>query len=201
MFFLPPSELILVMALPGESQGLFEKSKIPVHYCGIGKINAAATCAELIALHRPRHILNLGTAGSHRFSTHDVIECSAVVQRDMDLSPLGFPKGQTPLDPIPGKIELKTSFENFKKGVCGTGDSFEIGPPDLHCDLVDMEAYAIAKVCKKMNVSFSAIKYITDGSDHNAHNDWRENLKPAASKLLEVYSEFIRIFSTLNTQL
>jgi adenosylhomocysteine nucleosidase len=107
----------------------------------------------------------------------------------MDLSPLGMKRGITPMDEIPGKIN-GTRISKLKDfGICGTGDSFEIGPPKVECDLVDMEAFAIAKVCKKMQIPFYAVKYITDGSDHNAHNDWFENLKPASRSLLQFYLE------------
>lgn len=187
---LSKNEIILLMALPSESQGLFEKENISVHYCGIGKINAAHKTTELIYLHKPKCILNLGTAGSHKYKTHELIECTAYVQKDMDITPLGFPLGQTPLDHIPGKIESET-ITNLKKGICGTGDVFEIGQPKLACDLVDMEAYAIAKVCKKMNVNFTAIKYITDGSDPHSKEDWFKNLRPAAEALLKIYHEIV----------
>ena len=173
------------MALPVETQKLFDD--VEHHYCGIGKINAAFKTTELILKTGCEHIINLGTAGSHRFPTHSLIEISSVVQRDMDLSPLGFPLGQTPMDDIKGAIECVTLFPELPKGICGTGDRFEIGKPNLACDLVDMEAYAIAKVCKKMQVGFSAYKYITDGSDDQAHKDWIENLKPASKKLREIF--------------
>ena len=180
------------MALPQESRGLFEKENIPVNYCGIGKINAAFKATQLILEQKPKHVLNLGTAGSHKFSAHSLIECRAFVQRDMDVSPLGFPLGQTPVDDIPGIIETPLILKNLASGVCGTADVFEIGPPKLECDLVDMEAYAIAKVCKKLSVPFTAIKYITDGSDDQAHKDWSANLPPASQKLLEVYRQLVR---------
>jgi adenosylhomocysteine nucleosidase len=181
------NQLGLIMALPGESQGEFEKNKISLHYCGIGKINAAHKTMEMILTHKYKAILNLGTAGSHKFSTHSVVECTSYVQRDMDLSPLGMKRGVTPMDEIPGAIEgLKVTALELS-GICGTGDTFEVGPPKLECDLVDMEAYAMAKVCKKMNIPFYSIKYITDGSDHSAHNDWVANLKPASKALLEIY--------------
>ncbi len=178
----------LILALPMESQGLFEAANIPVSYCGIGKVNAASKAAELIHKHGATFILNLGTAGSDRFPTHTLVECSAVVQRDMDITPLGFPLGETPMDPISGRIDLEELFPDLPKGVCGTGDVFETGTPKVPCDLVDMEAYAIAKVCKQNGVGFSAVKYITDGSDHNAHNDWQDNLVHGAKALLDVYA-------------
>ncbi len=186
-------KLAIIVALPMETQGHFEKSGIQVHYCGIGKINAAMKAAEIIHTLKVDHILNLGTAGSHKFPTHSLIECEAFIQRDMDLSPLNFPKGETPMDEIPGKIEVKTLL-GLTRGICGTGDRFEVGPPELHCDLVDMEAYAIAKVCKKQGVEFTALKYITDGSDDQAHKDWFENIKPGSLKLLEAYHQFQKLF-------
>jgi hypothetical protein len=36
-------------------------------------------------------------------------------------------------------------------------------------------------------VDFTSIKYITDGSDSNAHNDWRANLITASEALLKIY--------------
>lgn len=179
----------IIVALPIETQGLFEKAGVHVHYCGIGKINAAIKATEVVLKTGCTHILNLGTAGSPKFPTHSLIECKSFVQRDMDLSPLGFPRGQTPMDEIPGSIEVETLFD-LPSGICGTGDRFEVGPPELHCELVDMEAYAIAKVCKKLGVKFTALKYITDGSDDNAHKDWFENLKPASQKIFEYYELF-----------
>ena len=91
------------------------------------------------------------------------------------------------MDEIKGKIEVPTFFPELPKGICGTGDRFEVGPPQVTCDLVDMEAYSIAKVCRKLGVGFTAVKYITDGSDDQAHKDWFENLKPASRQLLAVY--------------
>jgi adenosylhomocysteine nucleosidase len=187
------SDIQVIVALPMETQGLFEEKNIPVHYCGIGKINAAFKATEVILKTGCRHIFNLGTAGSAKYPTHSTIECSSFVQRDMDLSPLGFPFGETPMDDIKGRIEVPTFRSDLPHGICGTGDHFEVGPPKLECDLVDMEAYAIAKVCQKMGVGFTAIKYITDGSDDQAHKDWFENLKPASRKLLEVYESLLKL--------
>lgn len=177
----------IIVALPGETQKEFPG--IEIHYCGIGKINAAHKATEIILKTGCTHIVNLGTAGSYSFPTHELIECSQVVQRDMDITPLGVPLGDTPMDEIPGKIECTTFFSDLKKGICGTGDRFETTAPKLKCDLVDMEAYAIAKVCKKMGVGFSAYKYITDGSDDNAHKDWIENLKPASVALKKIFDQ------------
>jgi adenosylhomocysteine nucleosidase len=191
-------KLGIIMALPQESQGLFEKQKAPVHYCGVGKVNAAYSTVEIIRKHHYDLILNLGTAGSHKFPIQTLVECISYVQRDMDLSLLGLKRGITPMDNIPGKIEGSRISELPNFGICGTSDTIELGPPLVECDLVDMEAFAIAKVCKKMNIQFHAIKYITDSSNKNTHKDWTQNLKLASKALFDLYLNHFKVDRVLN---
>ena len=57
----------------------------------------------------------------------------------------------------------------------------------MKVDIVDMEAYAIAKICKLENIEFRCFKYISDNADENANIDWNENLASgvnAFSKLI-----------------
>lgn len=187
------NDVALLMALPGESQGLFEAEKIPVVYTGIGKVNAALVAMDTIHKTKCKVMINLGTAGSAKFRTHELVEVSSFVQRDMDISPLGFRVGETPFDPLPSDIELIPFFSELAKGVCGTGDSFETGAPKVPCELVDMEGYALAKVCRKMGVQLISLKYITDGADHNAHNDWEANLVHGSKVLLEYFRKMVSI--------
>jgi len=182
------SEHALIMALPNESKGLFEAQGIDVHYSGIGKVNAAFKAFEVIQNTGCKTLLNLGTAGSSHFDAHALVEVSQFVQRDMDVSPLGFDVGLTPMDQhCPGAIELEPFFDHLPRGICGTGDSFETGQPKVPCQLVDMEGYALAKVCKKLGVRLISVKYITDGANDTAHLDWEENLLLGAKKLLFLY--------------
>ena len=182
------SDLALIMALENESKGLFEQAGIEVHYSGIGKVNAAFKAFEVIQKTGCKTLLNLGTAGSAHFQAHELVEVTRFVQRDMDVSPLGFEIGVTPMDAhFPAAIELAPYFKDLSQGICGTGDSFETGTPKVACNLVDMEGYALAKVCKKLDVRLISVKYITDGADGTAHLDWQENLLLGAQKLLKLY--------------
>ena len=182
------SDLALIMALPNESKGLFEQAGVQVHYSGIGKVNAAFKAFDVIQKTGCKTLLNLGSAGSSQFDAHALVEVSTFVQRDMDVSPLGFAVGVTPMDDDhPAEIHLEAYFPHLEKGICGTGDSFETGIPKVPCDLVDMEGYAIAKVCKKLGVRLISVKYITDGANDTAHLDWEENLLLGAQKLLKLY--------------
>lgn len=178
------------MALPDESQGLFEQQGIEVHYSGIGKVNAAFKAFDVIQKTGCQTILNLGTAGSSRFDTHELVAVNCFVQRDMDVSALGFPVGTTPLDlEHAAEIDLKTDFTQLRQGICGTGDNFETGVTKVHCDMVDMEGYALAKVCRKLNVELLSVKFISDGADDSAHLDWQGSLMLGAQKLLALYQE------------
>ena len=183
------SDLALIMALPNESKGIFEAAGIEVHYSGIGKVNAAFKAFEVIQKTGCKTLLNLGTAGSSYFNAHELVEVTQFVQRDMDVSPLGFPVGVTPLDhDHPAEICLAPFLNDLAQGICGTGDSFETGAPKVPCNLVDMEGYALAKVCKKLGVRLISVKYITDGANDTAHLDWEDNLLLGAQKLHALYT-------------
>ena len=91
---------LVVIALELEGQGLFERADISVLYTGLGKVNAALSLAKKLATLRaqaalPSLVVNFGTAGSRRFATGSVVACRQFVQRDMDVTGLGFSLGET----------------------------------------------------------------------------------------------------------
>ena len=154
----------LIIALPEESEGIEGYS---IYLSGCGKVNATIATMEAIDA-GAKKIINYGTAGAVG-NISGLVEVTGYVDRDMDVRPLGFRLGQTPFE------------ENIRIGrrglVVGSGDSFAVGKPEIECDIVDMEAYAIARVCKKYDVEFRCFKYISDKADENAASDWRENIK------------------------
>lgn len=184
---------LIVMALELEGQGVFERHGIPVLYCGVGKVNAAYTVTRRLADYRHAgqalpHVINFGTAGSRCHPTGTVLECRAFVQRDMDVSGLGVPLGTTPFDgDVPARLELPSAFAELTPAVCGTGDSFATTECAVECDVVDMEGYALAKVCWLERTRFTAVKWVTDGADHAAGADWQSNLHHAAERFLQLY--------------
>jgi adenosylhomocysteine nucleosidase len=188
------SHLLVTFAMREEAQGLFEAEGASVLYTGLGKVNAAYALMRELKSRAARGektslVVNFGTAGSPVFATHEAVEITRFVQRDMDVSALGFAPGVTPFEEGPAHIEVVKRLVRLPSGTCGTGDSFETGRPRVECDVVDMEAFALAKVCREEDLPFLSVKYITDGSDHNAHNDWAANLPRAAARFLELYRE------------
>jgi adenosylhomocysteine nucleosidase len=190
--------LLVVMALEIESQGLFAERGVEVLYTGIGKVNAAYRLGRALALHRARHqhlprVVNFGTAGSPTLPAGSIVSCHRFVQRDMDVSGLGFPIGTTPFEEVPHTLEFPTLFAHLPDGVCGSGDRFETGKPVVACDVIDMEAYALAKVCHLEGAEFGAVKFVTDGADGNAGVDWQENLPRAARVFIELYERLVAV--------
>jgi adenosylhomocysteine nucleosidase len=186
--------LLVVMALEIEAQGRLENENAPVLFTGIGKVNATHKLTRRLFEERRAGrepiVVNFGTAGSRRFATGALVACRRFVQRDMDVTGLGFQPHETPFETVPRELEFPEMFPGVEHGVCGSGDRFEAHDRDPHFDVIDMEAYALAKVCFFENVPFACAKFITDGADGSAASDWQANLPRAAE-------EFVRLFRDL----
>jgi adenosylhomocysteine nucleosidase len=183
---------LAVMALRAESTGVFEAAGVPVLYCGVGKINAAiALTRELTryALNAQTMplVVNFGSAGSRQYGTGTLVACHEFVQRDMDVSGMGFALGVTPYDEEPPCLSFDPVFTHLPAARCGSGDSFVTTAINMHCAVIDMEAYALAKVCRRENAKFACAKYVTDGADHTAAHDWRGNVHKAAEEFLGLF--------------
>jgi adenosylhomocysteine nucleosidase len=183
---------LVVVALQAECAGVFEAAGVPVLYCGVGKVNAAMVLARELAryaLHaQPQPlVLNFGSAGSRRHAAGTLVACTHFVQRDMDVRGLGFELGVTPYDTAPPMLNFEPVFKHLPAAVCGSGDSFATTVADMDCEVVDMEAYALAKVCWREQAQFGCAKYVTDGADHAAADDWQRNVHKAAEAFLQLY--------------
>jgi adenosylhomocysteine nucleosidase len=183
---------LVVIALQAESDGVFEAAGVPVLYCGVGKVNAAMMLSRELARYAHHDqpmplVLNFGSAGSPRHDTGTLVACHEFVQRDMDVSGLGFALGVTPFDEVPSTLNFEPVFKHLPAAVCGSGDSFATAGTDMDCAVVDMEAYALAKVCWSQRAPFACAKYVTDGADHAAAGDWQRNVHKAADEFLRLY--------------
>ncbi|MBF93581.1 MAG: hypothetical protein CMH58_00245 [Myxococcales bacterium] len=181
------ADVVLIAALREETQDLFDDI-LPVVYCGVGKVNAALHTARLLQRYQPRSVINFGTAGSRVFAPHTLVDCNKFIQRDMHIKALGFDLGVTPYDhDIPRVLEFPSSGP--MNLTCGTGDNFVSSAEALECDVVDMEAYAIAKACYLGGVDFISYKYITDGANEQAANQWLANCRKGASRFHELLTQ------------
>lgn len=176
---------LLVFALESEALGHFEnESRL---FTGVGKVNAAYQLTRRIAHERPEIIINLGSAGSNVFKKGEVVCCTSFIQRDMDVRPLGFAHYETPFCGQNIVLEYGHAITQLPQGTCGTGDNFEIQHSVMEYDVVDMEAYALAWVAKEEAIPFVCLKYISDGADGKAADDWLVSVHQAAEALQQVY--------------
>jgi adenosylhomocysteine nucleosidase len=187
---------LVVMALPAESAGRFEQQGIPVLYTGVGKVNAAAALARRLAQYRCADralplVVNFGTAGSRRHPACALVGCHRFIDRDMDASALGFAPGTTPFDPLPAVLEFAPRFPRLPAAVCGSGDSFAAEAMAVQFDVMDMEAYALAKVCHIEGADFACAKFVSDGADDASARDWQENVAGAADAFVALYRELV----------
>lgn len=142
----------------------FSSDKHNVLYTGMGKINAAMSVQWLIDNFNVKKIINIGSAGGNpgKVDAGRVYTIGTTVDRDWCFPDSGCTTFLTNND---ADQESKTCF---------TGDSF-VTDWNNDYEIVDMEAFAIAKVCNapENNISFSCYKYI---SDNGNGDDWRESL-------------------------
>ncbi len=171
---------LVLMAIREEAPALAEHPG--VFFTGVGKVNAALSAARLIERHRPARVWNFGTAGGITVGS-GLHRCTRFLQRDMLVGALGFAPGQTPYEGDPlldlGGVGL----------TCSSGDSFVTDPTlSLPSDVVDMEAYALAKACLHAGVEFLCYKFVSDRADAESASDWSANVasgEPFYRRVLE----------------
>ena len=172
-------DILIVCALEIETQDKLDNWN--VLYSGVGKVNATFKLTERLTDYnyaKPKLVINYGTAGSRKIKKGQIVDCTKFVQRDMDVTGLGFMRGQTPFE---NNIPIILDYDHVefnpigKKLRCGTGDNFVQTNEDTYSDVFDMEAYALAKVCFTYNIDFISFKYITDNADEHSPKDWVDN--------------------------
>lgn len=157
------------MALPEELDSSLVN--VPVVYTGVGLSNAAMMTYDAIVQHSPDRIINYGSAGALK-KINGLLSVAAVCQRDANCEPLrkrGFMLGENIL-----------YYQSGDSGVrCGSGNNF-VTDPDIwtkdHCDIVDMELWAIAKVCDLHKLPWISMKWISDNADGAAGATWESAL-------------------------
>ena len=169
---------LFVFALDSEAAGEFDDvNKVIV---GVGKVNAAYELTKAICYHKPNLIINLGSAGSNTFKRGEVVCCTKFLQRDMDVRGLGFEQYQIPFSDIPPVVNYGIKIKGLPEGICGTGDSFETNHFSSDYNVIDMEAYSFAFVAMIEQIPFLCLKYISDGADGMAAEDWNGQVHNAA---------------------
>jgi len=167
-----------------EDHNLLEKMGITLIMTGVGKLNACMAAMKSVAAGAD-WIINIGTAGSMTEPKGTVMQALGYAQRDVDATLImrtfvpDFPKF---LIPFENDIVLRPKRllnTDLVQGLVFTGDNThgftetnELYPA---FDCVEMEAYAIAKVCLDAGIPFDSFKFISDGAGENVGEEWNQN--------------------------
>ena len=91
-------QTLIVCALEMETQGQLEN--YDVLYTGVGKVNATFELTRKFGKYGSYipydMVINYGTAGSRKYKKGELVDCTKFIQRDMDVTGLGFQRGETP---------------------------------------------------------------------------------------------------------
>ncbi len=136
-----------------------------------GAVNGAGIGVDLV--------VSLGSAGSARLDQGGVYQASRVAYRDMDASPLGFPRGITPFLDLPAELDLPLQIPGVAQASLSTGGNIVSGAAydAIAQDMVDMETFAILRACQRFGVPLVALRGISDGAHPlEGLSDWTDYL-------------------------
>ena len=189
-----------VMAAPAE-YGDCLRARIHPLMTGVGPVEAAvALTAALARLEAagdlPDLIVSLGSCGSRVLEHAAVYQASSVAYRDMDASPLGFPKGVTPLLDQPAVLPLPGPVPGLPTARLSTGANVVSGAAydAIDAEMVDMETWALVRAAQTFGLPLVALRGVSDGrTELKALEDWTstlhhvdENLAAALDRLIAV---------------
>jgi adenosylhomocysteine nucleosidase len=178
----PDNETIVVCALPSELPEVLPET---VLFTGVGKINASYSLTRYLSAHpEVRRVINYGTGGgAYKVEMGHLYNCTTFLQGDIDCGELCDGPGLTFGDDVAVSGVINFGTEGL---ICRTQDQFvtDIDGLDMlehlvnnnKFNIVDMEAYALAKVCASMNKDFICYKYISDDASDDASGEWYENV-------------------------
>jgi len=167
---------------------------------GVGKVNAAMSTQLFIDRYQPDFIVNAGVAGSFLdVSIGTVVLADCFVQHDVDTSPMGDPVGMVstvnklefPTDDVDRLTAiLKELAVEHLRGKVATGEVFMVKgrrtdwvAETFSPTLCEMEGGAIAQVCLRNGVKFTALKSVSDRLCHENNAEEFFNFGEAMAKL------------------
>lgn len=184
------SKILYVCAIEQECIALSAVHSVDNLVTGIGKCNASYELTRHLCLSSDSYdlVLNIGTAGTLKFQVGDILFCNQFVDRDLvKLKDYGLQYQTESLykDVWPSFVNGRLIEDSF---VANTGDDFVTSSEQIDGDVIDMEAYALASVCQRMNVPFVSVKYVTDVVGQNSLKHWEDKLADARKGLSDYFN-------------
>ncbi|MFC3163314.1 5'-methylthioadenosine/S-adenosylhomocysteine nucleosidase [Ciceribacter thiooxidans] len=182
--------VLFVMAAEAE-YGPFLRSRFTPLMTGVGPVEATLALTRAVAVLEagktlPDLVVSLGSAGSNTLEQTEIYQVGSVSYRDMDASPLGFEKGRTPFVDLPPVVDLPLRIPGIPTASLSTGANIVSGEAyhAIAADMVDMETFAVFRVCSTFGLPLIGLRGISDGKDELRHvGDWTEYLHIIDQKL------------------
>lgn len=186
--------------------GRINGTEVALMECGIGKVMAAMCAQILIDRFGVTHLINTGVAGGvgHGLKVGDFVIGESLVQHDMDVTALGYPKGYafqgdrdrfTVYCSDKGMIEAFVSAaasnlepEKVIRGRIASGDIFvadcklkEMLRDAFGALAAEMEGAAIGCVAEANGIPFIVVRALSDLADEEANLSYEEFERHAAA--------------------
>ncbi|KAJ57234.1 5'-methylthioadenosine nucleosidase [Actibacterium mucosum KCTC 23349] len=160
---------------------------------GIGPVEGAIALTRTLAEGAaPDLVVSIGSAGSAKLRKTDIYQVAHVSYRDMDASPLGFEKGVTPLLDLPATLPLPVALPALPSVSLSTGGNIISGEmyQSIDADMVDMETFALLRVCHGFNLPLLALRGVSDGdAELGEVSDWTEYLHIIDEKMAAIVDQ------------
>ena len=170
--------------------------------CGVGKVNAALAVAALVHTGATEALFT-GVAGgvAPGLAVGDLVVATDLVQHDVDVTALGYPRGQLVAEPFAwtadpaltaevtqaARAAVAGSGSRVHAGRIASGDQFIADPErarGLHTDFgawcAEMEGAAFAQACADYGLPFAVVRALSDTADGTAPEDFVAFLARAA---------------------
>jgi adenosylhomocysteine nucleosidase len=193
-------------------EGDFQGKHIVFCKSGVGKVNAAV-CTQILIDQGVDCVLFTGVAGAldPTLEVGDIVISTSAMQHDMDVTPLGFPRGVIPFQDTPSEFVADPTlvdwavaaaakhFEGrYQTGKILSGDQFVASRETvrfLHEEMggscTEMEGAALAQVCAMNEVPFVVIRSMSDKADGSAHISFAEFTVTAADHSYLIIQDMI----------
>ena len=179
---------------------------------GVGKVNAAVCAQTMILTYSPDMLINVGVAGGlcKELKIGDIAVADAVVEHDMDTSPIGDPKGfisgintvrmkcAENISDLLASAASKLDGVNVKRGIIASGDQFISSDEqrnriitDFGAIAAEMEGASIGHVCLMNNIPFAVLRAISDGANDDSVIDYPTFAKLAAENSIKIIIDFL----------
>jgi adenosylhomocysteine nucleosidase len=170
------------------------KSLIQPDIIGVGPVEAAMNTMHVLSncAERLNYVILIGSSGSASLAQGEVYQASTVSYRDMDASAIGFEKGKTPFIDLPAALPLAPLFPFMPHASLSTGGKVIVGNEfeGLEAEMVDMESFAVKRVCQIFDVPLIVLRGISDGKKElQKFDDWTELLPELDQKFAKATAE------------